>query len=56
MAIIKIKYDNSKARLNQVLTLMRELELCYCLHDDLIPPHNKIIKNELEKMADFIYV
>lgn len=56
MAIIKQKYDNSKVRFNHVLTLIKELELCYCLHDDLIPAHNRAIKEELARMSDFIYV
>jgi hypothetical protein len=56
MAIIKLKYENSKVRLNHVLTLIKELELCFCLHSDLIPAHNKIIREELDRMADFVYV
>lgn len=56
MAIIKIKYENSKIRLNHVLALIKEIELCFCLHDDLLPSHNQLISQEFQRMANFIYV
>ena len=55
MRKIKNKISRTSTKLSQVLLILRELELCYCLNDQFSIYETRILKLEIDRISNLIY-